>query len=261
MKKLAITIFAILGISLINSAQADSAKLINPENGHSYKRFDSAKTWSKSKAYCIQQGGYLATITTQSEQDWIVSEGLDSSDTWIGGSDATIEGTWTWVTGESFSYVNWAVGEPNDHNGQDYLSFSNYSVFPRGTWDDRGLPGGDSSQAYLCEWNQLKIYSQVNTLPDINGNGSQELALVGELGSNYMLFIYDSETQAIIKETIVKPIAGNLLKSLTIVDDISGNGKPEIAVLITKKSINSTVLQLHDSLTGTVVKTITLPNS
>lgn len=54
---------------------------------------------------------------------------------WIGASDASVEGVFTWSDGSVFNYTNWADGEPNNLNvgGEDYavLDFDN-----GGKWND-----------------------------------------------------------------------------------------------------------------------------
>ncbi|MDP2902682.1 MAG: lectin-like protein, partial [Methylovulum sp.] len=162
MQKLSLPLLAVLSITAINSAQADSATLINPSNGHSYKRFDTAETWSQAKDACANQGGYLATITSQNENDWVWSKFGASTGVyegvykgfWLGGSDAATEGQWTWITGELWSYSNWDTGQPDNasgRGGQNYTVMWNYHV--GGSWDDGGLPYSDPKTSYLCEWN------------------------------------------------------------------------------------------------------------
>ncbi|MDP2808514.1 MAG: C-type lectin domain-containing protein [Rhodocyclaceae bacterium] len=151
MKKIPLILLAVFGTITVNSAHSDSAKLTNPANGHSYQRFDVAKTWSQAKDACANQGGYLATITSQAENDWIVKNSLQgtSNSTRLGGSDEQIEGTWIWITGESFVYTNWNSGEPNSGYGgyeEDSLFFN-----ADGTWNDGSSNVAASS--YLCEWN------------------------------------------------------------------------------------------------------------
>ena len=51
-----------------------------------------------------------------------------------------IEGTWTWVTGETFAYTNWWGGEPNNQGGENYLTL------------DFRTSGGDT------KWNDLYDY-------------------------------------------------------------------------------------------------------
>ena len=43
----------------------------NPSNGHRYVLINKEMTWREAKAYAERLGGYLATITSQEEQDWI----------------------------------------------------------------------------------------------------------------------------------------------------------------------------------------------
>jgi len=163
MQKLSLPLLAALSITAINSAQADSTTLINPSNEHSYKRFDTAETWSQAKNACANQGGYLATITSQNENDWVWSKFGASTGVyegaykgfWLGGSDATTEGQWTWITGELWNYSNWDTGQPDNASGrgQSYTVMWNYNV--EGSWDDGGLPYTDPKTSYLCEWSSF----------------------------------------------------------------------------------------------------------
>ncbi|MBU3664861.1 MAG: hypothetical protein FGM15_03150 [Chthoniobacterales bacterium] len=106
--------------------------------------------WLEAKADAESKGGHLATITSQAEQDFVVSsfdaalrEGREG--TWFGAfqidnSDEP-SGNWAWVTGESWSYTSWNVAPDNYQGNQDYgciigdnLGFSK--------WDDAALAGG-----------------------------------------------------------------------------------------------------------------------
>ncbi len=124
-----------------------------------------AESAAESKSY-TGLAGYLATVTSQGENDFIYSK--LSGDGWMGASDASSESDWYWVTGPeagtkffdqtsassnsgnlytvyggntpgggnavSGFYNNWASGEPNDWSasGEDYGHF--YSAW--GTWND-----------------------------------------------------------------------------------------------------------------------------
>lgn len=108
--------------------------------------------------------GYLATITSASENDfiWTKIDGIG----WIGASDAEQEGTWKWVTGPETGiqfwqgnyngsavngmYSFWNTGEPNNVNkswgaDEDYAHInSNPNSIPK-SWND--LPNeGDMDQ-------------------------------------------------------------------------------------------------------------------
>jgi hypothetical protein len=64
----------------------------NPATGHWYERVDTDATWVEAKAaaeprsYAGMQG-YLATITTEAENQWIVANlgGALTLDHWLGG--------------------------------------------------------------------------------------------------------------------------------------------------------------------------------
>ena len=74
-------------------------------NGHYYGLSVNTKTWTEAKADCEANGGHLVTIADEAEQK-IVQDlfSYDSSTTaWIGATDETTEGEWTWCTGEEFS--------------------------------------------------------------------------------------------------------------------------------------------------------------
>ncbi len=79
--------------------------------------------------------GYLATITSQGEQDFLNSLNPGNVNAWLGGTDLNTEGTWEWATGEAFSYTNWAPGEPNDFGGnEDYV----FGWWVGDQWNDVG---------------------------------------------------------------------------------------------------------------------------
>lgn len=82
-------------------------------NGHTYEMYDLSMNWTDAKAFCENLGGYLVTITSEKEQKFIetlVEKGA-KKEYWIGAYDEN--GNYRWVTGEAFSYTNWAESEPN----------------------------------------------------------------------------------------------------------------------------------------------------
>ncbi len=97
-------------------------------NGHSYYRSTGTATWTTARTNCSNMGGHLVTITSSGEQSFLF--GLWPSG-WIGLTDEVTEGTWRWVTGESYSYSNWNSGEPNNAGNEDYVQFVS-----NGRWND-----------------------------------------------------------------------------------------------------------------------------
>lgn len=102
---------------------------LNPANGHYYQLVQSNLSWAAAKtaAEAMTYGGvqgHLATITSQSENDFVKSlvAHNDLDWVWIGGHQpnacqSPMDSGWEWVTGEAWSYTNWAGGEPNDFQG------------------------------------------------------------------------------------------------------------------------------------------------
>jgi Lectin C-type domain len=133
-------------------------------------------SWTNAKAEAESTGskfynltGYLATITSQEEQDFINNK--IKANGWLGGNDTAVEGEWRWVTGPegqldggkglnfwngkganfgnpngspvSGVYSNWSPGtasgndEPNDLNGEDYAHIiGNSGAGTVGKWND-----------------------------------------------------------------------------------------------------------------------------
>jgi hypothetical protein len=113
-------------------------------NGHSYYRSTGVAYWTTARTNCSNMGGHLVTITTSGEQSFIYSLWPSG---WIGLTDEVTEGTWKWVTGETYSYTNWNNGEPNNSGNEDYVQFVS-----NGKWND--LKDGNNL-AYVLEFEYL----------------------------------------------------------------------------------------------------------
>lgn len=245
-------------LALPGTASANSAKLINPSNGHTYQRFDANVTWNTAKNSCANLGGHLVTVTSAAEQDWIKNKLPGVS--WIGATDQVSEGTWEWITGETWSYSNWDAGQPDDGAlGQD---FALIVVLDGGVivWDDNGGPNNPgAAYPYICEWDtQQNDYSAVNAIPDVNGDGVSDQALLKFRANVHYLLVINGKTGTNIKQVTLGNAVAVTPVSMTVVDDANGNGYKEISVLI-KKADGRQVLQLRDSSTLSTVKTILLP--
>ena len=119
--------------------------------GHHYACFDCAgrgATFEEAVAYCERLGGYLATVSTEEENNALYSytKHCDRNIVYIGlwcpnGDNVT----WQWVNGED-APVLWHSGEPNgrDHNFTCY-----WRNFSDGRWADENWIG---DRSFVCEW-------------------------------------------------------------------------------------------------------------
>ena len=147
-------------------------------NNHWYEAIAFTGTWDQantdvqSKTYNGMQG-HLATLTSADENNFVWSQ-FKTNKYWLGGyqTDNTAEpdGNWAWVTGETWSYTNWVLGEPNDgHYGEaeDHLHFWDNN----GTWND--LHNSSTTGGYVVEYDAVPIPGAVWLL------GSGLIGLIG----------------------------------------------------------------------------------
>ena len=132
-------------------------------NEHFYYVYnlDTVNTWEEAKQYCKDQGGYLATITSPEENEFVYSYlknnfGYESA--YFGFTDQDEEGNWVWDNGEISSYTNWHSGEPNGENpNEDFAMF--YYKYSDGTWNDGDFEKRtvNSGVVFICEWGEYSI--------------------------------------------------------------------------------------------------------
>ncbi len=147
----------ILGISGPVSATPFQWTVAGGGNGHWYEFVSSIVTWDTANANAQASTyngmpGHLATITSAEENDWVFSNvGLAGISIWLGATDQSHEGTWTWVTDETWNYTNWdnLYGEPNGGVGANYLAF-NWNIASR--WNDES-----GSARYIVEYQTASV--------------------------------------------------------------------------------------------------------
>lgn len=113
----------------------------NPANGSSYYLL-SDSSWLRAQAKARALGGNLATVSSQAENEWILStlgrwDVAQPAILWIGFTDEAQEGSFRWISGEANRYSNWRGGEPNNAvGGENYVN-----MWPDGTWNDYASQG------------------------------------------------------------------------------------------------------------------------
>lgn len=127
-------------------------------NGHSYYVYNlsSVTTWEEAKEYCESKGGYLATITSKEEDEFVYSclkNKFGYENAYFGFTDKEEEGTWVWDNGEVSSYTNWHAEEPNNDNLDENFAMY-YFKFSDGSWNDGdfGKQTDRGGMMFICEW-------------------------------------------------------------------------------------------------------------
>jgi hypothetical protein len=173
-------VLAVVGLMTL-SRTALAAPVLNPANGHYYDAVTSNINWYNASAqaeamwFTDAEGnvyrGHLATVTSREENEFIratFSYAARSSGYWLGGyqvaeKDSPSDG-WQWVTGEPFTYANWAPKEPNDAAGaEDGIHLTNGD----GQWND--LMRTSRVLGYVVE------YEMENSAPVADAGGPYEL--------------------------------------------------------------------------------------
>jgi hypothetical protein len=156
-----------LCVLLLSPSRSEAAPILGPVLGngeqHYYDLIYGFKTWTAAKAEAetlsyLGAFGHLVTIENAAENAVVntlrgvcISNpgGCLFSSVWIGYSDAAVEGTFVWVTGEPTVYTNWAPGEPNNSGGNEDFAHMGAA----GLWNDiPNAHGGAGLQGYVIEY-------------------------------------------------------------------------------------------------------------
>lgn len=153
-----------------NEPPADAVEF----NGHYYKVYSidtsatGAEAWAEAKAHCEELGGYLAVISSQEENDFLLDYLLSVGETnaYFGFTDEAETGVWKWVDApETSEYVNWATNEPNSRSEHYAMFYYGGSYFVNGEWNNGSFGNGtlDDDKNYICEW----IGDDASTCPTV----------------------------------------------------------------------------------------------
>lgn len=122
-------VISLLAFNLQVSAQGQWVEwpVAQGGNGHSYLPVivSNPLTWDQAAREAVRQGGYLATLTTIEENEFVFNL-INFPQYWWAGEIGPLlggyqppgssepAGGWTWVTGEPWTLVNWANGQPDN---------------------------------------------------------------------------------------------------------------------------------------------------
>lgn len=161
----------IAGSHALSASMVGAGQSYNSVNGHVYEVVspEGGIDWNDSKTAADAKSfdgvdGYLATITSSQENDFVVDQ-LQAGDGWIGSSDSAVDGDWKWVDGPESDtsfysglandgghavndmYINWNNGEPN---GATSENCGQYTANSGGRWND--LPCDFNLDTYVVEY-------------------------------------------------------------------------------------------------------------
>ena len=115
--------------------------------------YGTGKSWGDAKATCQGFGGFLVTVDSEAENNYV--DGLCGGTCWLGLSDSAEEGVWTWHSGTPFNgaLTFWRWLQPNNGGwfGNEDCGFMCQDCGwnqPSGLWEDGSC---DDTRAYVCE--------------------------------------------------------------------------------------------------------------
>jgi hypothetical protein len=184
-------VFAALGCApFAHGQQAVQWRTQDGGNGHWYRAdvSPSPLSWETARSTAISAGGHLATLTSHGENAFVFALVSNRPECWtpnslggpwLGGFQpnplATASDGWAWVSGEPWSYTNWATNEPNDGGG--LYPESELHFLGNGRWNDY-TSAGTQIYSLVIEWSTdcngdgIVDYGQCRdgSLPDYDGD-------------------------------------------------------------------------------------------
>ncbi|MCP5021382.1 MAG: hypothetical protein GY930_06360 [bacterium] len=164
---------------------------VNPANGHAYKVVTGTMDWITARDTAASMmfngaAGHLVTFSDQAEIDWALNN-LSTSRPWIGlyhnvnaPNYSEPSNGWEWVTGEPFTFANWAAGEPNNNSAsggaEDYAE-----MWGSGEWNDAELYHA-ATNSFIVEWESGGVGVSFCDPNNANSTGAPAV-LEGSMGS------------------------------------------------------------------------------
>ena len=186
--------------------------------------------------------GYLANVTSSAENAFLKTmlDNAGSAGGIIGGSDASVEGTWEWVDGPESGQIFWTGGqggaavnglfanfigaEPNNSGDEDYLTLNAIGGWNGGWNDVRSNSTGD----YIVEWTGGQLM-EASLATSTSGTPSLSLADISKYTNDADFTITDPASPSsgafsyTSSDTSVATISGNAVS-------IQGAGATTITV-------------------------------
>ena len=121
--------------------------------------FDAAR-----KSCKCDNAGELVSITDDARNSLVKQLAGGAAKTWIGGTDAVTEGTFTWTDGAAWSFTKWKSNAPN--NGGTDGNQDCVHMTAEGEWDDVAC---STLRSYVCEKQEKSSDSTSTVAPVTTG--------------------------------------------------------------------------------------------
>ena len=114
--------------------------------GHAYMVCTTGAAWTTASTNCSTYGYDLVALDDAAENAWVTSIVVlyGGGNWWTGLNDRSVEADYVWSSGATFSFSNWAPGEPAGHGPSDCVKLKAST----GQWSDHNCASGFS---YVCE--------------------------------------------------------------------------------------------------------------
>ena len=192
--------------------------ILNPENGHYYDFIEiPGISWNNSNNIVgiLPQynglTGHLATITSESEQEFISGMLTEQERPWIGLTDKDSEGSFKWITGEPLDYTYWNTNQPDNYNNnEDYV----HLFGSESKWNDNN-DNYTYSSGFIVEFTSADLdpvlnpdngnYYQVNTVTEVSWEEANESAEIKtHLGVSGHLVTITTQSENMFVKNLVK---------------------------------------------------------
>ena len=135
-------------MAVIGLTRAGCPPLWTEYRNNCYRFMGHEMSWTDAENHCrefftISGQGHLASVHSFDEADFLIQYSkssfisADDKHVWIGLSDQSNEGTYSWSDGTAFDYEEWKPREPNNagSNGEDCVGIWHHLTYGPG-WND-----------------------------------------------------------------------------------------------------------------------------
>ncbi|XP_077868118.1 C-type lectin domain family 4 member M-like [Saccoglossus kowalevskii] len=141
------TFLVVVGLAMVHGQDCPRYWYRFETDPYCYRFFSALQTWKDAQDICMTYGADLASVHSGEENNFISKlQGTPCENRmWIGLTDATFEGTFSWIDGTSVVYTNWGDGEPNDSGDEDCVEMDGMTF----EWNDAHC---DNTNPFICKW-------------------------------------------------------------------------------------------------------------